>query len=133
MVEVTVRSRGGAICCAGAAYDIVLIDLDSLSDLVRPIPTSASLGWSAGGRARWLCCCRMTPAVSAALAAMRAGAHDCIGKTGRRPAAFAARIGELAQRHGKARALTIGATTTGHNIGIAGFVGSSSQMPVPVS
>jgi two-component system repressor protein LuxO len=107
-------------------YDIVLIDLSSVDDiggetedavarLVKLADGALTIALSEGA------------SVTAAVAAMRAGAHDFIA----RPvsgAAFAARIGELAQRHGKARALTIGGSATRHAGGVAGFVGSSSQM-----
>src|SRR5690606_30107613 len=65
--------------------------------------------------------------VTAAVAAMRAGAHDFIARPISGPA-FAARIGELAQRHNKARALTIDGAVARRASGFAGFVGASSQM-----
>src|SRR5690606_15731511 len=62
-----------------------------------------------------------------AVAAMRAGAHDYVARPVSGPA-LAARLGELAHRHGKARALTIEARTP-HPAGrYSGFVGASTQM-----
>src|SRR5690606_20605424 len=64
--------------------------------------------------------------VTAAVGAMRAGAHDYVVKPVNGPA-MAARIGELAQRHGKTRALTVEPRAEGL-ADFAGFIGSSSAM-----
>lgn len=81
-----------------ATFDLLLVDLDSLSDLsdndaavarlVRLAPGALVVALSDGG------------SVTAALAALSAGAHDYVA----RPiegAALAGRLSELAQRHGR--------------------------------
>jgi len=107
-------------------YDIVLVDLSSIADLApRTEDAVARLVRLAAGA--------LTVAlsdgasVSAAVAAMRAGAHDYVAKPVSGPA-FAARIGELAHRHGKARALTIEGRGAGVAAHFSGFVGASTQM-----
>lgn len=85
--------------------EMVLLDLPSLADLsgdtelavarlVRLAPSALVIAISDGS------------SVSTAMAAMRAGAHDHLSRplNGR---AFAERIQEIAERHGKSRALTI--------------------------
>lgn len=109
-------------------YDVLLVDLMSLDDLsaeaeeavtrlVRLSQGALVIALSDGA------------SVSATLSALRAGAHDHIARPlgGR---AFAARVGELAQRHGKTHALSLdprGAERTGR---YGGFVGASTQMQV---
>ncbi|HEY8594237.1 MAG TPA: sigma-54 dependent transcriptional regulator [Devosiaceae bacterium] len=107
-------------------FELVLADLSSLCDishaqedamgrLARLADGALIIAMADGG------------SVSAALAAMRAGAHDCISK----PVAassLAARIEELAQRHGKARALQSDAAQAGAMADFVGFIGMSSQM-----
>jgi DNA-binding NtrC family response regulator len=87
------------------AVDVILLDLPSLSDLsgdteiavarvVKLCPTALVIAISDGA------------SVSTAMAAMRAGAHDHLS----RPLgglAFAGRVQEIAERHGKSRVLTI--------------------------
>ena len=83
--------------------DVLLVDLQSLSDLcptaedgiaklVKLASGALTVALSDGG------------SVSAALAAMRAGAHDVMPRPAG-GAAIAARIGALAQRHGRAWSL----------------------------
>lgn len=107
-------------------FDIVIADLSSLADLaprtedavgrlVRLAEGALVLALADSGK------------VSAALDAMRAGAHDYVAKpvSG---AALAGRIGELAQRHGRPRCL---GAETGPDAALAdyaGFVGASSAM-----
>jgi two-component system repressor protein LuxO len=108
-----------------AAYDIVLIDLGSLDDRTETTEQAvARLAKLAEGAL--LVVLSDGGSVSAAVAAMRAGAHDFIAKpvSG---AAFATRIGELAHRHGKARALALGSGPD-HAQDFAGFIGCSTQM-----
>lgn len=107
-----------------AAFDIVLADLGSIDDvgptedavtrLVRHADGALIIALSTGA------------SVTAAVAAMRAGAHDFIARP-LNGAAFAARIGELAQRHRKVRALSIESGPRRPS-SFAGFVGTSSQM-----
>ncbi|WIY53417.1 sigma-54 dependent transcriptional regulator [Devosia sp. YIM 151766] len=141
------RSLGGAlsaallvapqVCFAGngrmaaeqlrqARFDIIIADLGSLADLAPGIENAMArlvrlaegalvLAVADGG------------SVSAALAAMRAGAHDYLAKpvSG---AALANRIGELAQRHGRPRCLGVGTGPEPVMADFAGFVGASSAM-----
>jgi two-component system repressor protein LuxO len=106
-------------------YDIVLADLSSLRDLsentddavgrlVRLADGALVVALSDGA------------SVSAAVGAMRAGAHDYVVKPISGPA-MATRIGELAQRHGKARALSLEPGHAGR-ADFAGFIGASSAM-----
>lgn len=122
-------ARGGreaAEMLRSRSYDIVLVDLSSIDDLaartedavarlVRLAAGALTIALSDGA------------SVSAAVAAMRAGAHDYIAKPVSGPA-FAARIGELAHRHGKARALTIEGRAPHMGTRFSGFVGASTQM-----
>jgi len=126
---VIAAARGGkeaAEMLRAKPYDIVLVDLSSIDDLAaRTEDAVARLAKLAAGALT--IALADGASVSAAVAAMRAGAHDYIAKPISGPA-FAARIGELAHRHGKARALTIetGAAELGERF--AGFVGASTQM-----
>ena len=123
------EARGGkeaAEMLRASPYDIVLVDLSSIDDLAaRTEDAVARLAKLAAGALT--IALSDGASVSAAVAAMRAGAHDYIAKPISGPA-FVARIGELAHRHGKARALTIetGAAELGERF--AGFVGASTQM-----
>jgi two-component system repressor protein LuxO len=107
-----------------ASFDMVLAELSCLADLSEHTEDAmARLVRLAAGAL--VVALSEGSSVSAAVAAMRAGAHDFIA----RPigaAAFATRIGELAQRHGKARALTVPRREGPADF--AGFVGASSQM-----
>jgi DNA-binding NtrC family response regulator len=85
--------------------DVILLDLPSLTDLSSDIEAAV-------GRLVKLCPAALVIAISdgtsvtTAMAAMRAGAHDHLS----RPlvgVAFAERIHEIAERHGKAGVLTI--------------------------
>ena len=108
------------------AFDIVLVDLASLDDLsVQTEDAVARLVKLASGAL--FVALSDGASVSSAVAAMRAGAHDYVAKpiNGQ---SFATRIGELAHRHGKARALTIESGTAELSGGFSGFVGASSQM-----
>lgn len=106
------------------AFDVILADLSTIADLSAE-PEDAVGRLARLARGALLIVLSDGASVSASLAAMRAGAHEHIahpvGGT-----ALASRIAELAERHGKQLALapaTIGP-------GIAGLVGSSSQMRV---
>ncbi len=108
------------------AFDVVLVDVGSLDDLSAQTEDAVArlVKLAAGALVVAL---SDGASVSSAVAAMRAGAHDYVAKpiNGQ---AFAARIGELAHRHGKARALTIESRTAELADGFSGFVGASSQM-----
>jgi len=107
-------------------FDIVIADLDSLGDLAARIEDAMTrlvrlaegalvLAVADGG------------SVSAAMEAMRAGAHDYVAKPIGGPA-LANRIGELAQRHGRPRSLGVETCTGPRVTDYAGFVGASSAM-----
>lgn len=109
-----------------ARFDIVLADLSSLGDLaahsdeavlrlVRLADGALMVALSDG------------VSVSAAVGAMRAGAHDYVAKPINAPI-MAARIGELAQRHGKCRSLGIDGRNGAGPSDFAGFIGASSAM-----
>ncbi|HEV7276946.1 MAG TPA: sigma-54 dependent transcriptional regulator [Devosiaceae bacterium] len=109
-------------------YDLVLADLSGLTQLAsRTEEAVARLARLAEGAL--LIVLSDAGSVSAAVAAMRAGAHDCVA---RNPGglALANRISELAQRHGKSRALTIRSRGAGGSPIHSGFVGASPQMQV---
>lgn len=118
--------RDGAEALRAGSYDVVLLDLGSLDDLSTQVEDAV-------GRLVKLAAGALVVAlsdgasISSAVAAMRAGAHDYIARPVSGPA-FAGRIGELARRHGKSRALPIETCTSEPVSGFAGFIGASSQM-----
>jgi len=106
-------------------FDIVLADLSSLRDLSeRSDDAVARLVRLADGAL--FVAVSDGASVSAAVGAMRAGAHDYVVKPLNGPA-MAARIGELAQRHGKGRSLSLDVPAAGRS-DYAGFIGASSAM-----
>lgn len=126
-VRITVASGGrpAAELLRDTGFDIILADLSSLHDLsersddavgrlVRLADGALMIALSDGA------------STSAAVGAMRAGAHDYVVKPVNGPA-MAARIGELAQRHGKGRTLAIDPRAEGLS-DYAGFIGASSAM-----
>jgi two-component system repressor protein LuxO len=119
--------RSGAERLRAESFEIVLADLGSLSDLGAPIEEAVTriVRLAEGALVIAL---SDGASVSAAVAAMRAGAHDFIPKpiSG---STLGARIAELGQRHGKSHALALDAPSGGE-ADFAGFVGSSSQMRV---
>ncbi|HEV7719196.1 MAG TPA: sigma-54 dependent transcriptional regulator [Arsenicitalea sp.] len=108
------------------AFDIVLVDLPGLEDLAPQLEDAVGRLVKLAAGALVIVLSDGT-SVSAAVAAMRAGAHDFIARPISAPA-FSARIGELAQRHGKARALTIETRAPEVSTDFSGFVGASTQM-----
>ena len=124
-----VEVRGGrqaAETLKSESFDIVLVDLSSLDDLSAQTEDAvARLVKLATGAL--VVALSDGASVSSAVAAMRAGAHDYVAKPVSGPA-FATRIGELAHRHGKARALTIETGSAELADGFSGFVGASTQM-----
>jgi two-component system repressor protein LuxO len=107
-------------------FDIVLMDLASLSDLsernedavtrlVKLAEGALVIAISDGS------------SVSAAVGAMRAGAHDYLVRPISGPG-IAARIDELALRHGKARTIGLEARPSVAEPECGGFIGSSSAM-----
>ncbi|WP_245895037.1 sigma-54-dependent transcriptional regulator [Devosia submarina] len=125
-ISVVAGGRQAADLLRERPFDIVLADLSSLSDfsertddavmrLVRLAEGALVVALADGA------------SVSAAVGAMRAGAHDYVAKPINGPA-MVARIGELAQRHGKAKALSIEARAAQGLSDFAGFIGASSAM-----
>ncbi len=107
-------------------YDIVLADLSSLADFSeRSDDAVTRLARLAEGAL--VVALADGASVTAAVGAMRAGAHDYVSKPINGPA-MVARIGELAQRHGKGRALSIEARAAQGLSDFAGFIGASSAM-----
>ncbi len=88
----------------GTAFDAVVADLAALADLgAAPDDRIGRLARAAAGAL--IVILSEDAGISISLAAMRAGAHDCVGRAiaGDRLVAL---IGELARRHGKTRCLT---------------------------
>ncbi|UJW87854.1 sigma-54-dependent Fis family transcriptional regulator [Devosia sp. SL43] len=107
-------------------FDIVLADLSSLGDLAER--SDDAVGRLVRlSRGALLVALSDGASVSAAVGAMRAGAHDYVAKPINGPA-MAARIGELAERHGKGRSLGIDTRSATGLSDFAGFIGSSSAM-----
>jgi len=120
------EGRRGAEKLREGGFDLVLVDLGSLGALadgqdeavgrlVRLAEGALVIALSDGG------------SVSAALAAMRAGAHDFVAKP-INALSLAGRIGELAQRHGKGSALRSPRQETRPVQDFEGFIGASSAM-----
>ena len=87
-----------------SSFDAVLADLEAIADLgAAPDERIGKLARAASGAL--LVILSEDAGISVALAAMRAGAHDCIGKAIAGDA-LTRLIGELARRHGKTRCLT---------------------------
>lgn len=107
-------------------FDIVLADAASLGDLPSTLEDSISRVSRASGSAL-VVVLSDAGSVSAAVAAMRAGAHDYLNKP-INAAHFAARVCELAHRHGNARALTVDGSSAPMPADFGGFVGVSEQM-----
>ncbi|WP_245893440.1 sigma-54-dependent transcriptional regulator [Devosia naphthalenivorans] len=125
-ITVATGGRQAAELLRVNAFDIVLADLPSLADLSeRSDDAVTRLVRLADGAL--VVALADGASVSAAVGAMRAGAHDYVAKPVNGPA-MVARIGELAQRHGKGRALNIEAQASEGLSDFAGFIGSSSAM-----
>ncbi|HZY67786.1 MAG TPA: helix-turn-helix domain-containing protein [Devosia sp.] len=85
-------------------YDLVIADLEAIADLGAA--TDERIGRVARAASGALIIILSEDAgISVALAAMRAGAHDCIGRDIDGPG-LTRLIGELARRHGKSRCFT---------------------------
>ena len=103
VVDVT-AGRAAVELMRGSAFDAVLADLDAIADLAVAADERISrLARAASGAL--IIVLSEDAGISVSLAAMRAGAHDCIGKAidGQ---GLTTLIGELARRHGKSRCLT---------------------------
>ncbi len=88
----------------GSSYDAVVADLDALSDLATAADERISRLARASSGALVLILAE-DAGISVSLAAMRAGAHDCVGKA-IEGETLTRIIGELARRHGKTRCMT---------------------------
>jgi DNA-binding NtrC family response regulator len=87
-----------------STFDAVLADLEAIADLGgAPDERIGRLARAASGAL--IIVLSEDAGISVSLAAMRAGAHDCIGKAIAGDA-LTKLIGELARRHGKFRCLT---------------------------
>ena len=107
-------------------FDVIICDLDSLSDLVSRVEDAMSRLVRLADGALVLAVAD-SGSVSAALGAMRAGAHDYVAKP-TNGSALAGRLAELAQRHGRPRSLGVEVTPEPEISDFAGFVGASSAM-----
>jgi two-component system repressor protein LuxO len=121
-----IGGREAADTLRGSDFDVILADLVSLGDLAER--TDAAVGRLVRlARGALVVVLSDGTSVSGAVAAMRAGAHDYVAKPVN-GAALAARIGELAERHGKSRAIAIEPRPDACVEGFAGFIGASSAM-----
>ncbi|ODT65944.1 MAG: sigma-54-dependent Fis family transcriptional regulator [Pelagibacterium sp. SCN 63-23] len=107
-------------------FDIIIADLASLADLAPGVEDAMGRLVRLAEGALVLAIAD-SGSVSAALGAMRAGAHDYMAKPVN-GAALAGRIGELAQRHGRPRCLGTDTAPDTPVTDFAGFVGASSAM-----
>ncbi len=112
----------------GGDFDVVLADASSLSDL-SPSTEEAIARISRVAGSAIIVVLSDAGSVSAAVAAMRSGAHDYLAKP-IHAGQFAARVCELAHRHGNARALTVDGRTIPQPADFGGFIGVSEQMQV---
>lgn len=100
VIEVA-SGRAAVELVKGAAYDGLIAELDALSDLAEA--AEERIGRLARvAQDALVVVVAAEASISMALAAMRAGAHDCVGHD-LGGAALAARLTELARRHGKGR------------------------------
>ncbi len=128
--EIVSADSGRAACALlrAGSFDILVVDLDSLAD-ISPQPEVAMNRLCRLAEGGLIIALSDGRSVSSAVAAMRAGAHDYIPKPICGPA-FAARVEELAQRHGKAGAMQIDTSAVGADADFESFVGLSNQMRV---
>ncbi len=124
-VCIAVSGRAGIESLRQGRMDIIIADLDSVADLAPNAEDAVARLVRLAEGALFLAVAD-SGSVSAALAAMRGGAHDYVAKpvSG---TALASRIGELAQRHGRPRSLGVECAESGV-ADFAGFVGASSAM-----
>ncbi|MEO8882424.1 MAG: helix-turn-helix domain-containing protein [Devosia sp.] len=124
------NGRRAAEMLRAGSFDIVLMDLASLRDFaVSPEDAVARLVKLADGALTIVLSEAAT--ISAAVAVMRAGAHDFVA----RPIeahALAERVAGLAQRHGKARLFGVGRAGSRCD-GIIGLVATSETPRLPAA
>ncbi|RDE10657.1 sigma-54-dependent Fis family transcriptional regulator [Pelagibacterium lacus] len=106
-------------------FDVVLAETATLEDVGAQIETAFS-ALAGAARGALIVALSDSGSVSLAVAAMQAGAHDYLNLpiSGR---VLAARLGELGQRHGKARAVAQEPASE-KTSDFEGFVGTSPQM-----
>ena len=124
-IAIAAGGRHAAELLRDSSFDIVLADLSCLKDLSERSDDAVARLVRLGDGALFVAVSDGA-SVSAAVAAMRAGAHDYVVKPVNGPA-MAARLSELAQRHGKGRSLSIEPGNKGRS-DFAGFIGASSAM-----
>jgi DNA-binding NtrC family response regulator len=103
VVDVT-AGRAAVELMRNTAFDAVVADLDAIADLAPALDERISRLARASSGAL-IIVLSDDAGISISLAAMRAGAHDCIGKAISGPA-LTRLIGELGRRHGKSRCIT---------------------------
>jgi two-component system, repressor protein LuxO len=117
--------RRAAHYLKSGTFDVVLADMASLTDMGGSHEDAvATLSHLADGAL--VIALSNSDSISSAVAAMRSGAHDFLTKpvSGK---LLAQRLGELGQRHGKARAVA-SEPAKGTHADFEGFVGASPQM-----
>ena len=125
-VSIVSSGRAAADLLRDSSFDIILADLGSLRDLADHSDDAMARLVRLASGALVVAVANGT-SVTAAVGAMRAGAHDYVAKpiNGQ---AMAARISELALRHGKGRSLGIECRDGAAISDFAGFIGASSAM-----
>ncbi|SMQ59186.1 two-component system, repressor protein LuxO [Devosia lucknowensis] len=118
--------RAAADLLRKTRFDVIIADLDSLGDL-SPSSEDAMQRLVRLAQGALILAVAGTGSVSAALGAMRAGAHDYVAKPVSGPV-LVGRLAELAQRHGRPRSLGVEAEPNPVVTDFAGFVGASSAM-----
>jgi DNA-binding NtrC family response regulator len=103
VVDVT-AGRAALELMRNGPFDCVVADLDAIADL-GPLPEERISRLARASSGALIIVLSEDAGISISLAAMRAGAHDCIGKA-IEGQALTRLIGELARRHGKTRCIT---------------------------
>lgn len=109
-----------------STYDVVAADIGALADIADRVEDRISrLARAAAGAL--ILVLSDEASISVSLGAMRAGAHDCIGRSCGAEA-LVQRMAELARRHGKGRLLARGA----HSVSAGGSNAESQTPSIPV-
>ena len=103
LVDVT-AGRAALELMRNGAFDCIVADLDAIGD-ISPLPEERISRIARASAGALIIVLSEDAGISISLAAMRAGAHDCIGKA-IEGHALTRLIGELARRHGKTRCIT---------------------------
>lgn len=106
VIDVT-AGRAAIELMRGSAFDVVIADLDAIADLA-PAADERINRLARASAGALIVILSEDAGISVSLAAMRAGAHNCIGKAIDGPG-LTRLIGELALRHGKTRCITASA------------------------